>query len=1084
MANNDLQDVFQFMAIRAGEKLDKLKARKNFIRDEAYYSREGSQINYSLRDLGADATNPLNSLNGIYDVDLFSSQSISPVGKLVYKHLIENNPKSMTGNLRKRIKAKGKVSGPKSVEDKVEELLIGGFEYDAFSNYSATPVIRTLRLDKSLSQVDGFLLSYSSEKNTYKKGNSLLIFPDSLTDIYTPLTIDLASALKAAEDYVATVKDDQEFKFESDEFVKLLKANITATAGSLVGMVFNVQAGRYNADFLLSKRILFDALYGLYILRKRYTLSLEPAINGLRAIHLLEAAAITEFFHDAIEQKAYPNNSAKFVSVLSSMCPLLAKWKPDSSKAIDELKSTGLSLIDSLDDVVEYVQASPIVNPIFARFNNAFEPFNSIKPIGIGDLKVVKQEFLGYRKGEIAHIETVLAGETKVRVHRVLEKSEDSFTYSSSNDSENTKDSQSTSRFELKNEVDQAIKTDLGINANTSFTYKGSPVIDASINAGMTFANSTTSSDKSSQNFVNEVISKATSRIQTKVSQQRSEVRLSEIEETNTHTFANSQPPLKHISGMYQWVEKVYRAQIHNFGKRLMFEFMLPEPAQYYVESKLYAYAASMDLPRYPSDTEASVSDTKYEAIPVASHLEITEDMYNNVLSKKWSLADLPPPPLLIENIPVVNGKPGQNGTAFTKSRAFNDTGWLSEGYSNCSISNLYPEYYLSALKVEGEIKFAMRDEDKAVNPNTNFINSLQIYINSNLVFDKVDERLMYWNLNETSSLPLPDLQSEKFDIDIKTKTCTSHNLKFYLAFQRSAGLFESWQKKVFEKIKNNPIKASSSLPTAEESKKTMLNEYVKKLRDIKPDAVNEIIRGKSGLWNQETIAVELKRQCISMVAKEFDSIIDDDVTKEPSTKLEELDVYFPALQIRPGKESTNANVKTIVEAKAEFDDVKDDPLTKFTLLDIEKAREKGRYIQFLEQAFEWNQLSYVFYPYFWASRPKWVELMSREDEADTLFTRFLQAGSSKVLLAVKPGYENAVLHFLATREPWEGGPSPVIGDPLYVPLYEEVRSQQDNLAGSTPVGKSWEFTLPTSLIYLESKEFPLVNPYVDKKPT
>lgn len=39
----ELQDVFQFMAIRAGEKLDKSKSRKNFIRDDDYQYR-GSDL--------------------------------------------------------------------------------------------------------------------------------------------------------------------------------------------------------------------------------------------------------------------------------------------------------------------------------------------------------------------------------------------------------------------------------------------------------------------------------------------------------------------------------------------------------------------------------------------------------------------------------------------------------------------------------------------------------------------------------------------------------------------------------------------------------------------------------------------------------------------------------------------------------------------------------------------------------------------------------------------------------------------------------------------------------------------------------
>jgi len=36
------------------------------------------------------------------------------------------------------------------------------------------------------------------------------------------------------------------------------------------------------------------------------------------------------------------------------------------------------------------------------------------------------------------------------------------------------------------------------------------------------------------------------------------------------------------------------------------------------------------------------------------------------------------------------------------------------------------------------------------------------------------------------------------------------------------------------------------------------------------------------------------------------------------------------------------------------------------------------------------------------------------------------------LLTAVTPAYEEAVLHYLATGEPWEAGPAPVIGDPLY----------------------------------------------------
>jgi len=59
-------------------------------------------------------------------------------------------------------------------------------------------------------------------------------------------------------------------------------------------------------------------------------------------------------------------------------------------------------------------------------------------------------------------------------------------------------------------------------------------------------------------------------------------------------------------------------------------------------------------------------------------------------------------------------------------------------------------------------------------------------------------------------------------------------------------------------------------------------------------------------------------------------------------------------------------------------------------------------------------------------------------------------------------------LHFLATGEPWEGGEAPALGDPLYLPLYEEIRRAQDDTLGGTPDGEPWEFTVPTSLVYLK----------------
>jgi hypothetical protein len=137
--------------------------------------------------------------------------------------------------------------------------------------------------------------------------------------------------------------------------------------------------------------------------------------------------------------------------------------------------------------------------------------------------------------------------------------------------------------------------------------------------------------------------------------------------------------------------------------------------------------------------------------------------------------------------------------------------------------------------------------------------------------------------------------------------------------------------------------------------------------------------------------------------------------------------------------------------------------------------------VQFLEQAFDWDNLSYLFYPYFWSTPPKWIDLMSRSDDADPVYTSFLQAGAARVLVSVTPGYEHAVMHYLATGQAWDGGVTPAIGDPLFIAIYQELRNQQDNLATATPEGDPWPFVLPTSLTYLDGGDplptFPQATP-------
>ena len=76
--------------------------------------------------------------------------------------------------------------------------------------------------------------------------------------------------------------------------------------------------------------------------------------------------------------------------------------------------------------------------------------------------------------------------------------------------------------------------------------------------------------------------------------------------------------------------------------------------------------------------------------------------------------------------------------------------------------------------------------------------------------------------------------------------------------------------------------------------------------------------------------------------------------------------------------------------------------------------------------------------------------------------------------VAVRPGFENQVFHYLDTGEIWDGGDPPTATSPEYVALADEIAAATDRPADEVPVGEPWEVRLPTSLVALrETPDLP-----------
>jgi len=349
------------------------------------------------------------------------------------------------------------------------------------------------------------------------------------------------------------------------------------------------------SHYCIALRDTLNHLYTLYIAKRHYSINLEFVLNAIRTLYIIFCLA------------SRPRNLTTQISECASI--LLSKQTNRAPAVMDQ---------ERLNQLME---ATVCVHPIFSYLIAYYRPFNLIQPVGIGDLKVVKQWLCKYEAAEVAHVENVMLGETKNRIHRSLNRTEQVSFSAEQTVEETKKDLETTDRYELVKEVESTMQQELGLEL--AGTVSGSyGVTEFSVSSGISYSQSSSDSMRSVSNFAKDVVSKATSRIERTVRQERTLKILAETEETNDHGFDNK-GGTGHAIGIYRWLQKRYKAQVFNYGRRLMFEVLVPEPAAFvkYATEKNKSTESGPTLPEPPPKPQIAISTLDQATIDTYSEL-------------------------------------------------------------------------------------------------------------------------------------------------------------------------------------------------------------------------------------------------------------------------------------------------------------------------------------------------------------------------------------------------------------------------------------------------------------------------------
>ncbi|HEX7380607.1 MAG TPA: hypothetical protein VF265_00480 [Nevskiaceae bacterium] len=445
-------------------------------------------------------------------------------------------------------------------------------------------------------------------------------------------------------------------------------------------------------------------------------------------------------------------------------------------------------------------------------------PANALAPLQappMADLLIVKQRLVRYEAADVSHIENILKSERKEREHTRRRETEELIFREAETTTSEERDLESTARYEMTNATSETLAEDSTLAAGVSVSGSYGPMVEFSASAEGSTSRSKTAATNVATSFSRDVTERSAKKITQRVLERTSLRTTTEEIERSLHGFDNTTGS-GHVSGVYQWVNKVYRAQMYNYGRRAMYDFMVPEPAAFLISVQENDHAGMVRL-----------------AKPRAFGLQpsqITEANYQ-FWGHEYGATDVEPPPEEYRTKAVAFDSGTKNANEDSKNRV---------NYTHSAEIQIDDGYRaIASFATCARIPWSVNDAS------------------ANVAVQIGQRAFLFWPGEGFMSLAL-DGESGSIPCAISSNRLTSFTLALEIKCQRTPRALQKWQHETHAKLT--------------QAYRARLNEYEERLAEIEMRAGSSV-QGHNPALNLQLMRDELKKHCLSILTQQhFDA--------------------------------------------------------------------------------------------------------------------------------------------------------------------------------------------------------------------